>query len=337
MKKLLLAASAAALMIACSPSDSGSDSTAEETVNTVREVVTSAPDYWGDFGVDETAIDANVKPGDDFYQYVNGAWLDRFDIPADRTRYGGFTLLAEKSEQRVKFIIDDLVEENASTDTLEGKIAAAYSAYMDADGIEAKGLAPAQPYLDQIAALETREDLAEIFGKVGFWSPYGASVGQDQKNPQEYIVQIGQSRLGLPDRNYYLNDTERNLGIRAKYLEYLTFLMGEAGYEDAAATAESVLALETELAGAQWDRAIGRNRDLTYNKVTREELEALAGDFPIAAHLASAQVGDQQEFVVRQVTPTAEEVAKAGLSEEQLAKLGTGVAGLIEIANTAFH
>ena len=335
MKTLLFAASAAALMIACSQATSETEATTEVSATPERVVETTARDYWGDFGIDETAINTEVSPGNDFYAYVNGAWVDNFELPADRTRYGGFTILAEKSEQRVKFIIDDLAAENAPIDTLEGKIGAVYNAFMNADAIEAKGLAPAQPYLDQIAALETREDLAKIFGQVGFWSPYSAGVGQDAKSPEDNIVQIGQSRLGLPDRSYYLQDTERNVGIRAKYLDYLTFLLGEAGYENAAEAAASVIALETEIAKAHWDRALGRNRDLTYNKLSRAELVAVAGGFPIDAHLESGRIGGQQEFVVRQVTPTAEEVEKAGLSDEQLEKLGSGVQGIMEIANTA--
>lgn len=335
MKTLLFAASAAALMIACSQATSETEAITEVSAAPERMVETTARDYWGDFGIDETAINTEVAPGNDFYAYVNGAWVDNFELPADRTRYGGFTILAEKSEQRVKFIIDDLAAENAPIDTLEGKIGAVYNAFMNADAIEAKGLAPAQPYLDQIAALETREDLAKIFGQVGFWSPYSAGVGQDAKSPEDNIVQIGQSRLGLPDRSYYLQDTERNLGYRAKYLDYLTFLLGEAGYENAAEAAASVIALETEIAKAHWDRALGRNRDLTYNKLSRAELVAMAGGFPIDAHLESGRIGSEQEFVVRQVTPTAEEVEKAGLSDEQLEKLGSGVQGIMEIANTA--
>lgn len=344
MKHLLTAVSVSALMMvaaACSAADTSANA-AEDTEGAVktaaateRKVVTTAPDYWGSFGIDETAVDQAVKPGDNFYRYVNGAWLDKFDIPADRTRYGGFTLLAEKSEQRVKFIIDDLVAESPAVNTLEGKIAAAYGAFMDAEAIEAKGLAPAQPYLEKIAGIESREDLAKIFGQVGFWSPYGAFVGQDPKNPQSYIVQIGQGGLGLPDRNFYLRDTDRNVEIRAKYLDYLTFLLGEAGYSDAKATAESVIALETELAKAHWDRAIGRNRDLTYNKLTRAELVDLAGGFPVDAALTSARLGAQQEFVVSQVTPTAEEIEAAGLTSEQVELLGAGVAGLMKIANEA--
>ncbi len=344
MKNLLMASAAAAVLAACGETASDTNvqqasyapaAPTEEAAAAAREVVTTAPDFWGDWGVDLTAINADVHPGDDFYQHVNGAWLDRFDIPADRSRYGGFTLLAEKSEQRVKFIIEDLGDAQPDPSTLEGKVAAVFNAYMDEDGIEARGLSPAQPYLDRIQAIESREDLATLFGTVGYSAPYGGFVGLDPKQPTRYIFQIGQGGLGLPDRDYYLEDTEKNLEIRGKYVDYLTLLLDEAGYEDAAGAAQSALELETQMAAAHWDRALGRNRDLTYNLLTKDDLVALSGDFPIAAALEAGGLGGETEFVVRQMTPTAEEIEAAGLTEEQLEKLGGGVAGLMEIAATA--
>ncbi len=326
MTRLLYASSLALLITGCQ---------AMKMESTTREVVTTAPDYWGSYGIDETAINTSIKPGDDFYAYVNGTWLDRFDIPADRSRYGGFTLLAEKSEQRVKFIIEDLAEANPPVNTLEGKIAAVFNAYMDEDAIEARGLRPVQPFLDRIAAIQTREDLATLFGTVGYGSPYSAFVGLDPKNPKRYILQVGQGGLGLPDRDFYLVDNEKNLEIRAKYHAYLSFLLSEAGYDDGDAAADMVLELETKMARAHWDRTLGRNRDLTYNLLTQAELVALAGNFPIRAVLEAAGLAAEQEMVVGQVAPTAEEIKAAGLTAEQLSKLGTGVAGLFQLAGSA--
>ena len=333
---VLLGACAAAPETKTETASVETETTTEVDVAKVERVVeTTARDYWGDFGIDQTAMDTNTKPGDDFYRYGNGAWMDTFEIPADRARYGAFTLLAEKSEQRVKFIIEDLAAEKASTDTLEGKVAAFFNAYMDEAAIEAAGLTPVQPYLDQIKAIETREDLAKVFAATGFASPIGGWVDVDSKQTDRYIFYVNQSGLGLPDRDYYFKTDEKSSQIREAYVDYLTTLLTEAGYEDPARGAALAMSLETELAGSHWDRAVGRNRNLTYNLLSTGELESLGGDFPVALMLAEYGLEGREEFVVRQVQPTAEEIAAEGLSAEDAAKLGKGVAGLFETMQRA--
>ena len=279
---------------------------------------------------------ADVNPGDDFFAYVNGLWLDTFEIPSDRTRYSSFTLLAEKSEQRVRKIIEELAAAKPDPATLEGKVATIYNAYLDTDAIEAKGLTPAQPYLDRIKAIETREDLANVFAANGFTTPVGGWVDVDSKQTDQYIFYMTQTGLGMGDRDYYLVDNDKNTELRAAYKAMLASLLETAGYADGAAAADKVIALETEIAKAHWDRAVGRNRNLTYNKVSRDELVAMGGDFPAAALIDGFGLGDQANFVIRQVTPTAEEVAENGLDAEQLAKVsGGGVPGLLKVMQTA--
>ncbi|MEO1015909.1 MAG: M13 family metallopeptidase [Pseudomonadota bacterium] len=345
MKNTLLATTALALA-ACGPSateasieaasaDAASAASSSDTGG-AREVVTTSPDEWGDWGIDLTAMNTDVSPGDNFYRYVNGSWLDAFEMPADRSRYGAFSLLAEKSEQRVKFIIEDLAAAAPDAATLEGKIAAYFNAYMDTDAIEAAGLDPVQPYLERIAAIESREELARVFAETGYSAPLGGWVDIDSKNTDAYIFYVTQAGLGIGDRDYYLNDDEKNLEIRAAYVDYIAFLLGEAGYDEPEAWAERVLALETEIARAHWDRTVGRNRDLTYNKMSRDELIAMAGDFPAAVMLETLGLAGQESFVVRQVTPTAEEIEEQGLNAEQVEKIsGGGIAGLFEVASTA--
>ncbi len=301
-----------------------------------RVVTTSTPDEWGAFGLNLNTIDNETDPGDDFYRYVNGAWLDTFEIPADRSRYGSFTLLAEKSEQRVRHIIEDLAAAEPDPATLEGKVATYFNAFMDEEAIEAAGLASADPYFAKIHAMETREDLARLFGQVGFAAPFGGWVDVDSKQTDEYIFYINQGGLGLPDRDYYLVDSEKNEEIREAYKAYLAFLLEKVGYEDPAQTADAVYRLETMIAEAHWDRTVGRNRNLTYNKLSRDELLELAGDFPMETLLSEIGVAGQETFVVRQLTPTDEEIEENGLTEEQVAKIsGGGIAKLAEIANTA--
>lgn len=351
MVKSILLASAALIALAAAPANAHEDESNGPDIDLLIEseaagevaitatadaegITTTARDYWGTWGVDTELMNPAIKPGDDFYAYVNGKWLDTFEIPADRTRYGAFTLLAEKSEQRVRKIIDELAATKPDPSTGAGKVAAFYNAYLDTAAIDAAGLAPAQPYLDKIKAAKTREDLAKLFGTPGFRSPVAGFVDIDSKQTDRYIFQVTQAGLGLPDRDYYLVDSEANLKIRSAYMQYLTFLMGKAGYADPAATAQSVYDLEKAIAAEHWDRAVGRNRNLTYNKLTKAEMIALGGGFPVEALLKAVGVDGQQEFVVRQLTPTAEELAAEKLTPEQAAKLGSGIAGLFKLANT---
>jgi putative endopeptidase len=341
MKQLLLAGAAAAVLAACGAQEatqtaapSGTDSA--DTAKVEREVVTASRDDWGEFGLDLYSMDTSVAPGEDFFRHVNGTWYDEFEMPADRTRYGAFSLLREKSEQRVKFIIDDLAEAKPDPATLEGKVAAFYNAYVDMDAIEAAGLTPIQPYLDRIASIETKEDLAAVMSTVGYTSPIAGWVDVDSKDTENYIFYVTQAGLGLPDRDMYLTDEGKNVETRDGYLAYLTFLLEQAGYDDAADAAARVLALETEIATAHWDRTVGRNRNLTYNKMSKDEMLALAGDFPLASMLDQLGLGDQEQFVVRQVTPDADEIAELGLTEEQVGKIsGGGIAGIFEVLDSA--
>ncbi|MBB34485.1 MAG: zinc metalloprotease [Hirschia sp.] len=350
MKKLIAATSLFALVAACAtaPEIAAEDAELEVPASSAdtpivdpmkadtvsREIVTTMSSDFGEYGLDLASMDDTVAPGEDFFKHVNGKWLDTFEIPADRSRYGAFTMLAEMSEQRVRNIIADLAAKSPAPDTLEGKIAAYYNAYMDEAAIEAAGLAQIQPMLDKIAAVETREDLAELFSSVGYNSPFAGWVDVDSKAPDTYIFYINQSGLGLGDRDYYLKDTDKNLDIRGKYLTFLTFMLNEAGIEDADAMAGRVYGLEKEMAKAHWDRAAGRNRNLTYNKLTREQLVKKT-TFPVQQMLDNMGLGEQNAFIVRQVTPTADEIAENGLDAEQVDLVsGGGVFRLIELANT---
>lgn len=328
-----LAASAAplALLIAMPGTASAEETTGDAPVDP-GATATTAKDYWGDWGINTDYIKPAVKPGDDFFAYVNGVWLDTFELPSDRSRYGSFNLLAEKSEARVRGLIDELAAEKPAIDTLPGKIAAYYNGYLDTGAIDAAGMAPAQPWLDRIAAIDSERDLADAFATPGFASPFGGYVDVDSKKTDQYIFYITQAGLGMPDRGYYLEDTERNLELRTKYKAYLAFLLGKAGYADPAASAEAVYQLERAIAERHWDRGLGRDRNLTYNLVDRDELVALAGKFPIAAMLDAGGLGDQQAFVIRQMPPTDEEIASEGLTEDQLAKLGGGIPALFALA-----
>ncbi|KCZ97056.1 M13 family peptidase [Hyphomonas polymorpha PS728] len=346
MKRLLLGAAVIALTTACatapaSPPETGlvpaetppASQASDGKYPTPEGLVLSAPDTWGDWGVDLTAFNTAVRPGDDFNTHANGTWIDTIEIPPDRSRYGNFDLLREKSEQRVRLIIEDLAKAGPALDTPEGKIGAYYAAYLDMDAINAAGLEPVKPYFDQIDAIASIEDVSRLTAMVGFASPISGYVFVDDKDPETYIFQMGLSGLGLPDRDYYLKTDEKSVEQRAKYVELLTDLLGKAGYADPAAAAADVMAFETEMAKTHWDRALSRNPEITYNKLSRDEFYAMAGPFPAAIALDTIGVGDQGHFLVAQVPPTREELAEAGISAEDATKLGGGFPAMFRLAN----
>jgi putative endopeptidase len=280
---------------------------------------------WGTFGVQTQWMDKAAKPGDDFDRYANGKWNDVTEMPADKTRIGAFITLRDLSEVRIKAILDEVSAKQNPPGSPEARLAAAYKAFMDTQAIDAAGLAPAQPWLDKIKAVKNQQQLVSLFAQPGFASPLGGGVDADEKQSDIYALYLGQGGLGLPDRDYYLQDTPRYQDIRAKYVDYLTFMLGKTGYADPKAEAAKVMALETAMARTMWDRAVSRNRDLTYNKLTRAELDKLSPHGTIRTLIDGMGASSATYAVVVQMPPTAEEKAAAKFTPEIEAKLGGGV------------
>jgi putative endopeptidase len=289
-----------------------------------------AANAWGSFGVQTQWIDPAVRPGDDFDRYVNGKWIDATPMPPDKTRIGSFIALRDLSEDRLHAILDGLLASKPAAGSSQARVAAAYEAFMDVDAISAAGLAPAQPMLDRIAAAKTTDDLLALFATPGLDAPIKASVDADEKQSDRYALSLGQGGLGLPDRDYYLVDNPKFRDIRAKYLDYLTLLLGKAGYADARAAAQSVFALETAMARESWDRALERNRDLTYNKLTVAELDALQPGV-IRTFLKDLGADRASEVIVPQMPPTDAELANAKFTPAMKAKLGGGVPATLKL------
>ncbi|HVW68300.1 MAG TPA: M13 family metallopeptidase [Steroidobacteraceae bacterium] len=259
------------------------------------------PAQYGSFGLDLTAQDKSVKPGDDFYEYTNGHWLKTQAIPADRARWGTFDQLGEQADERVRKLIQALPE-HAPAGSIEQKVGDYYRAFLDRGAIDAAGLKPAQPALTAIAAAQTPEDIATLMGRpdLGLKSPVGVGITIDAKNPDRYLTVIVQSGLGLPDRDYYLKQDPKFVEIRAQYRSHLEKMLSLAGVTDTAAKAGQILELETKVADCHWPRAKLRERDLTYNLRTLAEVEQLAPAFPWKSLLAAQELQDRKEFNVAQ-------------------------------------
>ena len=306
-----------------------------EPANPASAVGATAEADWGAFGVQTQWMDTSVDPGDDFDRFVNGKWIDSVELPADRTRWGSFIELRELSEQRLHKIMDDLMASDPAPGTDTARVAAAYSAFVDTDAINAAGLTPARPYLDRIFAAKTPADLVQLFASPGYASPLGVYVDADPKQSDIYALHAAITGLGLPDRDYYLKTDQRSQDIRASYLDYLTFMLGKAGYEDPASAAKAVLSLETSIARADWDRAAARNRDLTYNKLSMAEFEALGSGSLIRTFMDTVGAGDATYIIAGEIPPTAEELKAANIDPARARELfGGGLPAVIKLVDT---
>ena len=290
---------------------------------------------FGEWGVDPAALDDSIDPGDDFFAYVNKKWLDANPLPPEFSRFGAFNLLREKSTSDVKALIDDLVAKDATTLSADEKrIVDAYNAYLDVAGIDAAGMSVAQPYLDRIVAAGSLADLGMLWATPGYAGPLGGFVNVDAKQPDRYVTHIGVGGLGLPDRDYYLDESDKGREIQSKYRDYLAFLFGEAGYADPAAAAVAVYGFEDRIAReVSWARDVQRNRDLTYNALSAEELTAMAGELPFAAMIERLGWTKSPIFVVSAIPPSEERTKELGLTPEVLAKIGKGLPGMLELLN----
>jgi putative endopeptidase len=286
---------------------------------------------FGAWGFDPAALDPTVDPGDDFFGYANGKWVRENPIPAEYTRFGAFNILREKSTADVEKLVADLVASDPAPGTAEARIVDAYNSFLDTAAIDAAGLAPAYPYLQTIFQAPDLAALAALFPRAGYPSLITAGVTVDEKDPESYAVSVGFDGMGLPDRDYYLIDNERNEEIRARYKDLLAFLLGKAGYADPTAAAEAVYAFEHKVAVLEWDRTALRNNDLTYNKLTRDELIALAPEFPTARLLDAAQFEGVSEFVLPQLPPSEAEIAELGLTPEFVAGIGGGTPAMMQL------
>ena len=247
----------------------------------------------GKWGVDLSSLDKAVKPGDNFFLHVNGGWLQTATIPADRSSAGSFQDLQILSEERLKTIVSDLEKTpEAKLAPEEKKLRDLYDAFVGTAAIESRGLQPVQKDLDYLAGLKTLDDVAHAMGSVRLatTSVYNIGIGVDDKNPDNYSVNLSQSGLGLPDRDYYLSSDEAIVKTRVAYRKYLVDMMTLGGMTDVEARADRVLALETEIAKVSWNRADRRDEDKVYNPMPVSALKTLAPDFAWDAFLAEGRI-----------------------------------------------
>ena len=311
MKHLFLraAASALALTAAIANAQQPAPSTATPATATATATATAKPTY-GSYGFDAAGMDPSVKPGDDFYLHANGTWAKNTPIPADKSNYGAFNTLDELSRARTRAILE------TAKDDPDSKIGAAYASYLDTAAVEAKGLAPIKPWLGEIKGVKDKAGYALVAAKAaraGISGPFRFYVGQDDKDPETYILSMSQGGLGLPDRDFYLDEKPEMAKIRAAYVAHLENMLTLAGESDAKARAAALMAFETEIAKVHWTQIDSRDADKTYNKLTLAALQKAAPGFDFAAYFKANGLTPTELLVAQPsaITGEAALIAKA--------------------------
>ncbi len=260
----------------------------------------SAPEL-GSFGIDLSNQDSSVRPGDDFFRFANGLWLDSFELPADRSDYGSFSVLADRSDERVRSIIEDLADMEPAEGSIEQKINDYFLSYMDTGRLNELGISPLLPGLAAVDAIADMEQLVNAFGRAQLdntASPFAFYIGADRSDPDRHQLVLSVMPLSLPDRDYYLLDTEQYQRAREEFTAHIARILDFADIPDSAAKAEAVLALETAVAEHMWPRAQRRDRDLTYNPMPWDEFVAEYPGFDWEAYFAAAGIGGLEDLNV---------------------------------------
>lgn len=299
-----LSLSIAAVLVACSgeePAAPQSNAQAPSSSAAAEAVTDTGQPELGNFGVDLSHQDTSVRPGDDFFRYTNGAWLDSFELPADRSNYGSFTVLSDRADERVRTIIDDLSDMEPPAGTVEQKISDYFHSYMDTDKLNDLGISPLLPGLAALDAIDTREELIHGFGRAQIdntASPFGFFIGADRSDADRHQLNISIGGMGLPDRDYYLQDTPEYVEVRDEYVAHIKRVLDFADIPDSQAKAEAILALETQIAEHTWPRSQRRNRDLTYNPMSYEDFKAEYPGMDWDAYFEAAGISDLTDLNV---------------------------------------
>lgn len=248
-------------------------------------------------------MDKTVSPGENFYLFANGTWIKNNPVPASKTRWSTFAVLAEEASNSLKELLEES-SKNPGKSRLAQMVGDFYASAMDSAAIEKMGFNPIKKDLNRISKLSTLNDIIDEVATsriTGVSVPlFGFNVGQDSKKVTEYIPQFGQGGTTLPDRDYYLKDDARSTKIREEYLGYITDMFKLIGTDEATATknAHAILALETELAKAQLSRTEMRNPQKLYNKYLVDDFTKTTNTINWRDLMGKMMVKNQDSIIV---------------------------------------
>jgi len=256
-------------------------------------------------GIIPRNFEPTTRGQDNFFRHAQGGWLRANEIPADKSDWGSFMEARENVQRQLHALISDVAKDDKNpAGTEKQKIADLFNSFMNEEKLETLGAAALKSELDTIAAVKNKEGLAVLFAqlqKIGVTTPFRVRVEQDSKQSSQYIVDIAQSGLGLPNRDYYLKTDDKKMSdIRAAYLTHVEKILTLAGDKDAAVNAKQVLAIETELAKAQWTNVENRDPLKTYNKMTVSKLDTLAPGYQWKSYFQTNGIAGKADQVLVQ-------------------------------------
>ncbi|MGH6888770.1 MAG: M13 family metallopeptidase [Rhizomicrobium sp.] len=260
-------------------------------------IAADKPQY-GNWGFDASGVDPHVRPGDDFFRYANGAWLDRTTIPTDKPAWSLRLAMTDTIQARLHDLMQKAAAKHEDVD-LEGEVGAFYAAFMDEKRIEALGSKPIAPELDAVRHAASRDELAGLMGRAtdDFDSSiFNISTDVDLKDPKHYAVYLSQGGLGLPDRDYYLKP--QFTAAKAAYEAYAAKLLQAIGWTDAQQRAKDIVDFETKIASVSWTKAQDRDVRALYNPMVVADLANFAPGFAWKPFLDQAQLGSLQRVIV---------------------------------------
>lgn len=261
----------------------------------------AAKPLYGAWGIDLTAMDPQVKPGDDFNRYASGAWLARTQIPADKPMASLRYEMTDRTQARLHDLLEAAAAAAAAAPpvSLQDKVGLFYKSFMDERRLDALGAEPIEPELKTIREAHDRKDIAVLMGRNNdefYGSTFSLATDADLKDVSRYAVYVSQAGLGLPDRDYYLKPGFA--AQKAAYQQYVAQLLTLVHWSDPQASAAAVVAFETRIAEMSWTKARQRDVEATYNPQSLQQLEALTPGFPWPDFLKAAKLGGIGRVVV---------------------------------------
>jgi putative endopeptidase len=260
----------------------------------------AAKPLYGAWGIDLTAMDPQVKPGDDFNRYASGAWLARTQIPADKPMASLRYEMTDRTQARLHDLLEAAAASAAAPPvSLQDKVGLFYKSFMDESRLDALGAEPIEPELKTIRDAHDRKDIAVLMGRNNdefYGSTFSLTTDADLKDVSRYAVYVSQAGLGLPDRDYYLKPGFA--AQKAAYQQYVAQLLTLVHWSDPQASAAAVVAFETRIAEVSWTKAQQRDVEATYNPQSLQQLEALTPGFPWPNFLKAAKLGGIDRVVV---------------------------------------
>ncbi|TVZ38527.1 putative endopeptidase [Alteromonadaceae bacterium 2753L.S.0a.02] len=248
-------------------------------------------------GIDLSKMDTSIRPQDDFYLYANGTWLKNTEIPADKVRIGNFDTLRDKVDEEVRVIIEQAADNSsAKVGSPDQKVGGLYASFMDVATLNELGIQPLEKYLKRIESISSHADIAAYMGEtthLEVTAPFSLGVIEDFKDPTRYQVFLVQDGLGLPNRDYYYDDSEKGLSYIAAYKAYAAAMFEVLGNPEPQATAEAVYGLEKQLAKFQRNPVENRQYDRWDNKYDLTKLNTLMADFNWPAYVSEAAIESQ--------------------------------------------